>query len=94
MELKIHLGFGRSGQHSLRVQNRNLETQVQALTTALEAANEQNQELREQLTAALSDRIEKGRRLRAADLMQGRLQLVPTEQDNRFKIISQRSDEG
>lgn len=84
--MEIRIAFGRKNQHSLRTRNQNLETQVRVLTEALEKSNEDNEGLRDQLKEALADRIAKGHRLKAVDMMQGRLQLVPTETENRFKI--------
>lgn len=94
MELKITVGFGRKGQHSMRVRNQHLETQVEALTTALEASNAENGELREQLKEALSERVAKGHRMTSQGLrlVQGPVVRAVEGTPGRFQIVG--GDEG
>jgi hypothetical protein len=94
MDIKISIGFGRRGQHSMRVQNQNLETQVQVLTGALTKVNEENKELKEQLSEALRERVAKGHRMTSQGLrlVKGPVVRAVEGVPNRYQITE--GDEG
>ena len=89
MDIKISVGWGRKGQHSLRTRNQELETQVGALTTALAAEQAENEELREQLKEALVERIKKGHRMNSVGLrlMKGPVMTPIEGRPNGYMIV-------